>query len=59
MQAGTCGGPDQFDCIRDLGDVWDAGSHAILSEIETLREGKPTAIRLVDAADPLSRPFQR
>jgi hypothetical protein len=52
MQAGTCGGPDQFDCIRDLGDVWSANFDAILSEIETLREGKPTAIRLVNAANP-------
>jgi len=56
-QAGTCGGPDQFDCIRALGDEWSANFDAILTEIETLREGKPTAIRLVNAANPfLSEP---
>jgi hypothetical protein len=52
VQAGTCGGPDQFDCIRDLGQVWSVNFDAILTEIETLREGKPTAIRLVNAANP-------
>jgi hypothetical protein len=51
-QAGTCGGPDQFDCIRELGQVWSANFDAILTEIETLRAGKPTAIRLVNAANP-------
>jgi hypothetical protein len=50
--AGTCGGADQADCIRELGDFWKGNFNAILTEIETLREGKPTAIRLVDAANP-------
>ena len=50
--AGTCGGEDQADCIRKLGDFWKDDFNAILTEIETLRAGKPTAIRLVDAANP-------
>ena len=52
VQAGTCGGPDQFDCIRALGQLWSANFDAILTEIETLRDGRPTAIRLVSAANP-------
>ena len=52
VQAGTCGGPDLFDCIRALGALWETKLDAILTEIETLREGKPTVIRLVSAANP-------
>ena len=52
VSAGTCGGSDQFDCIRALGELWETNFDAILTEIETLREGKPTAVRLVSAANP-------
>jgi lysophospholipase L1-like esterase len=51
-KAGTCGGADEADCIRALGRLWKANFDAILTEIETLRQGRPTAIRLVDAANP-------
>ena len=47
----ACGGDDGRQCIRDLGALWDRNFDAILNEIEALREGKPTAIRLVNAAN--------
>ena len=50
--AGTCGGADGYDCIRELGQLWAVNFDAALTEIEALREGKPTAIRLVNAANP-------
>ena len=57
LLAGTCGGPDQFDCIRALGVQWSETFDAIVTEIRTLRAGQPTAIRLVNAANPfLSAP---
>lgn len=52
VKAGTCGGADGFDCIRALGETWSSNFDQILTEIETLREGNPTAIRLVNAANP-------
>jgi len=56
-RAGTCGGDDDADCIRALGARWAENFDAILSEIATLRAGKPTAVRLVNAANPfLSEP---
>jgi hypothetical protein len=50
--AGTCGGSDDARCIRALGDVWASNFNASVEEIERLREGKPTAIRLVNAKNP-------
>ncbi len=52
VKAGTCGGDDGFDCIRALGEMWSTNFEQILTEIETLREGNPTAIRLVNGANP-------
>jgi hypothetical protein len=52
LLAGACGGPDQLECVRALGQKWRANFDAILTEIETLRDGRPTAIRLVNAAEP-------
>jgi hypothetical protein len=51
LAAGTCGGPDNLDCIRELGERWATKFDASLDEIERLREGKATAIRLVNAAN--------
>jgi len=51
-QDGTCGGADQLDCIRALGQQWQSNFNAILRVINNLRAGKPTAIRLVNAANP-------
>jgi lysophospholipase L1-like esterase len=45
--AGNCGGVDHFDCFRKVGEGWRISFDGILTEIETLRNGKPTAIRLV------------
>lgn len=52
LSAGTCGGIDQADCIRTLGHLWSENFDKILAEIASLRSGQPTAIRLVDAANP-------
>jgi predicted small lipoprotein YifL len=45
--AGTCGGADQFDCFRKAAEGWRVSFDEILTEIDALRAGKPTAIRLV------------
>ena len=47
----ACGGSDGLACIRELGRFWYRNFDAILDEIELLRGGKPTAIRLVNAAN--------
>lgn len=49
---GTCGGADGLRCIRELGDLWTANLDAALTEIEQLRAGRPTAIRLLSADNP-------
>ena len=57
LRAGTCGGPDGAECIRALGRTWRNNFDAILAEINALREGRPTAVRLVSAGNPfLSEP---
>lgn len=50
-QAGNCGGPDESDCIEALGAQWSETFDAILDEIDQLRAGRPTAVRLVSAAN--------
>ncbi len=50
-QAGDCGGPDGSDCIEALGRLWSENFDAILDEIDELRAGRPTAVRLVSAAN--------
>jgi hypothetical protein len=52
IRAGTCGGADDADCIRALGERWRANFGAILDEIAVLRAGQPTAIRLVNGTNP-------
>jgi hypothetical protein len=51
VAAGTCGGADNFECVRELGQSWSEDLDAILGEIEQLRSGQPTAVRLVNAAN--------
>lgn len=51
IQDGTCGGKDDMACVDELGRTWERNFDAILDEIETLRDGRPTAIRLVNAAN--------
>jgi hypothetical protein len=55
--AGNCGGADHFDCFRKVAEGWRVSFDGILTEIETLRKGKPTAIRLVtNSEEALSDP---
>ena len=54
LAAGTCGGPDNLECVRTLGERWAANFDLSLEEIEQLRDGKPTAVRLVNAANILT-----
>jgi len=49
--AGTCGGSDNADCFRALQAPWRASFDAILQRIHAIRQGRPTAIRLVPADD--------
>lgn len=51
LKAGACGGTDGLDCVRALGRRWRRNFDAILIEIERLRAGKPTAIRLLSATN--------
>lgn len=52
IRAGTCGGADDADCIRALGERWRANFEKILDELVALRSGRPTVIRLVNGANP-------
>lgn len=45
--ADNCGGADQLDCFRDVAEGYRISFDKILTEIEGLRQGQPTAIRLV------------
>lgn len=51
LKTGTCGGADNLDCVRALGERWSTNFDSSIDEIERLRDGKPTAIRLVNAAN--------
>jgi hypothetical protein len=51
VAAGGCGGADNFDCVRELGQRWRGDLDGILDEIERLRSDRPTAVRLVNAAN--------
>ena len=45
--AGTCGGADKLDCFRTVAETLRTSFDGMLSEIEQLRQGRPTAIRLI------------
>jgi lysophospholipase L1-like esterase len=49
--AGTCGGADKLDCFRKVAETLRASFDGILTEIEGLRNGRPTAIRLVTGSN--------
>ena len=53
---GTCGGKDGTACVAELDRRWHRDFDAILTEIEELRAGRPTAIRLVTAANAFTDP---
>jgi hypothetical protein len=56
IQGGKCGGSDDTKCVAELDRRWHRDFDAILGEIEELRAGQPTAIRLVNAANAFNDP---
>ena len=56
IENGTCGGADDTACVVELDRRWHRDFDAILSEIEELWTGQPTAIRLVSVPNELSDP---
>ena len=53
---GTCGGQHDAACVAPLARKWMREFDAILNEVEALRNGHPTAIRLVNAANAFAEP---
>ena len=49
--AGTCGGADKLDCFRKVSEILRTSFDGIITEIEGLRKGQPTAIRLVTTSN--------
>jgi hypothetical protein len=49
---GSCRQSDGYPCIKELGDRWTRNFNASLDEVDRLRGGRPTAIRMVNAANP-------
>jgi len=49
--AGNCGKSDDYECVKRLEDFWRGNFNDILDEIDRLRGGRPTAVRLVSAAN--------
>jgi hypothetical protein len=47
VAAGSCGGPDNLNCLAAVGQRWQANFESIADEIDYLRGGQPTALRLV------------
>jgi hypothetical protein len=50
-RAGACGKADDYGCLADLEAFWRDNFGAILDELERLRDGKPTVVRIVSAAN--------
>lgn len=48
---GDCAKTDDYECLAELEAFWRDNFAAILDEIERLRAGKPTAVRIVSAAN--------
>ena len=53
---GRCGGKDDTACVAPRARTWKREFDAILDEIEETRQGRPTAIRLVNAANAFNDP---
>jgi lysophospholipase L1-like esterase len=49
--AGTCGGADNLDCFRAVRDGLAASYDKMLTRIDELRPGKPTAVRMVTTSN--------
>lgn len=56
IENGTCGGANDTACVAELDGRWHQDFDAILSEIEELRAGQPTAIRLVTIPNEFNDP---
>lgn len=48
---GECGGADELDCFRAVAEEWRVNFDGMLAEIEELRAGKPTAVRILTNAN--------
>lgn len=46
-EAGRCGGMDDLDCFRAVGKTLRTAYDEMLAKIESLRAGRPTAVRLI------------
>jgi hypothetical protein len=49
--AGTCGGADKLDCFRAVATTLRTAYDAMLTEIDGLRVGRPTAVRMVTGSN--------
>ncbi|WP_314503850.1 SGNH/GDSL hydrolase family protein [uncultured Microbacterium sp.] len=49
--AGTCGGADGMGCLSALTEHWRQNLDGFATEVEWLREGQPTALRLVGVSN--------
>jgi lysophospholipase L1-like esterase len=49
--ADTCGPPKGLGCFREVADDWGRNMDAILTEVDELRGGRPTAIRVLTQAN--------
>jgi lysophospholipase L1-like esterase len=47
----TCGPPKGLGCFRAVADAWGRNMDAILTELDELRGGQPTAIRVLTQAN--------
>jgi hypothetical protein len=56
IENGPCGGKNDTACVAELDRGWHRDFDAILEEIEGLRAGRPTAIRLVNAINAFNDP---
>jgi lysophospholipase L1-like esterase len=49
--ADTCGPPKGLGCFRKVADAWGRNMDALLTEFDTLRAGRPTAVRVLTQAN--------
>jgi hypothetical protein len=49
--SGKCGKTDDYECVKRQQDFWRGNFNDIIDEIDRLRGGRPTAVRLVSAAN--------
>jgi lysophospholipase L1-like esterase len=47
----SCGPPDGIGCFRDVAEAWGRNMDAILAEIDELRAGLPTAVRVLSMSN--------